>query len=170
MHSMVNGASLRRRHPNAGAVCLALLLLAAGALANAQTKKPGDTAASAAAKEIIAREIALQKNEIDLNFTALENLMVPEYFELSQTFMNREQVFAMLRRVKESGCRVQPVKMKDARVTFLAPDVATVVYRASQTGTCYSRTFTAEANISTLWVQRDGRWQAQMHSELLAGS
>jgi hypothetical protein len=139
-------------------------------MASAQTKKPDDTAPSSAAKDIIAKEIALQKSEIDFNFTALEKLMAPEYVELSQSFMNRDQVFAMLRRVSESGCRVQPIQMKDARVTFLSPDIATVVYRATQTGTCYSRTYSVGANISTLWIQRDGRWQAAMHSELLAAS
>ena len=173
VHIRVGGASLLPRcwYWNRGAICLGLLLaLAAGATASAQAKKPGDTAPSAAAKEIIAKEIALQKSEIDLNFAALETLMVPEYFELSQSFMNRDQVFAMLRRLSESGCRIQPIKMKDARVTFLSPDIATVVYRATQMGTCYSRTFSVDANISTLWIQRDGRWQAEMHSELLAGS
>jgi hypothetical protein len=171
--SAANGAlSLpRSRHSRTrAACCLGVLLISSGLLANAQMKKAYETGPSTAANEIIAREIALQKSEIDLNFAALEKLMVPEYFELSQSFMNRDQVFAMLRRVSESGCRVQPVKMKDARVTFLSPDVATVVYRATQTGTCYSRTFSVDANISTLWVQRDGRWQAEMHSELLAGS
>ena len=167
------GASLVPRcwYWNTGAICLGLFLaLAAGPTASGQVKKASDKAPSAAAKEIIAREIALQKSEIDLNFAALEKLMVPEYFELSQSFMSRDQVFAMLRRLSESGCRIQPVKMKDTRVTFLSADIATVVYRATQTGTCYSRTFTVDANISTLWIQRDGRWQAEMHSELLAGS
>lgn len=171
--STANRTSLRprNRHLRKGAIGVALLLaLASGVFAGAQAKKPGETAPSAAAREIIARETALQKSEIDLNFAALEKLMVPEYFELSQSFMNRDQVFAMLRRVSESGCRIQPVKMKDAKVTFLSPDIATVVYRATQTGTCYSRTFSVDANITTLWVQRDGRWQAEMHSELLAGT
>jgi hypothetical protein len=158
-------------HWSTKAIYLTLFVaLVAGHLANAQTKKSGDTVASVEAKEIIAREIALQKSEIDLNFAALEKLMVPEYFELSRSFMNRDQAFAMLRRMSELGCGMQPVKMKDARVTLLSPDIATVVYRATQTGTCNSRTFSIEANIVTLWVQRDGRWQAEMHSELVAGS
>ena len=162
---------LRRWPSRADAMGVVLLVaLAAGPLANTETKQLSDAAASAAAKEIVAREIAFQKSEIDFNYAALEKLMAPEYVELSQSFMNRDQVFAMLRRVSESGCRVQPIKMKDARVTFLSPDIATVVYRATQTGTCYSRTYSVGANISTLWIQRDGRWQAAMHSELLAAS
>lgn len=147
-----------------------LVALAVGPGAHAQTKKPGDVADSVVAKEIIAREIAFQKSEIDFNYAALEKLMTPEYFELSQSFMNREQVFATLRRVSDGGCRIQPVKMIDARVAFLTPEIATLVYRATQAGTCYGRAFSVEANISTLWVRRDGRWQVEMHSELVAGS
>jgi hypothetical protein len=164
-------SALRRWLSRTDAICVVVLLaLAAGPLATAQTKQLSDVAASAAAKDIVAREIAFQKSEIDFNYAALEKLMAPEYVELSQSFMNRDQVFATLRRVSGAGCRIQPVKMRDARVTFLTPEIATVVYRATQAGTCYGRTFSVDANISTLWIHRDGRWQAEMHSELIAGS
>jgi hypothetical protein len=162
---------LRRWPSRADAIGVALLVaLAAGPLAKTETKQLSDAAASAAAKDIVAREVAFQKSEIDFNYAALEKLMAPEYVELSQSFMNRDQIFATLRRVSGAGCRIQPVKMRDARVTFLTPEIATVVYRATQAGTCYGRTFSVDANISTLWIHRDGRWQAEMHSELLAGS
>ena len=112
----------------------------------------------------------MRKSEIDLNYAALEKYMTPDFIELSQSFLNREQVIAILRQVGEAGCRFQPVTIRDARVTFLSPEIATLVYSGTQTGTCYGRTLSVDANISTLWVRRDGRWQAAMHSKLVAGS
>jgi hypothetical protein len=152
-------------------ICGVLLLaLAAGSSAHAQTKKLSDAAASATAKDIVAREIALRKSEIDFNYAALEKMMTPDFVELSQSFLNRDQVFAMLRQVREADCRFQPVTMRDARVTFLSPEVATLVYRVTDTGTCYGRTMSVDANVTTLWVHREGRWQAAMRSKLVAGS
>lgn len=165
------GRVFRRWCSTEHALCMVVLLaLAAGPGAQAQTKKPSNPADSVVAKEIVAREIAFQKDEIDFNYAALEKLMTPEYFELSQSFMNREQVFATLRRVSELGCRFPPATMRDARVTFLSPEVATLVYRATLAGACYGRTFSVDGNISALWVRRDGRWQVEMRSKLVAGS
>jgi hypothetical protein len=152
-----------------GVICVGFLCpFATGTLADAQAKKAGDAVASADAKEIIAKEYLLQKYEIEFNYAGIEKLTLPDFTELSQSIENRDQIIAGLRRFSASGCRIQPVKMKNAKVTFLSPDIATLVYFASQTGTCFSRTFTADANIATLWVRHDGQWQAQMHTELLA--
>jgi hypothetical protein len=154
-----------------GAICfVALLLLATARGANGQAKKTGEAAVSAEAKEIIAQELLLQRYEIEFNFAGMEKLMLPDFIELSESIKNRDQVLAGLRRVSESGCRVQPIKMKNARVAFLSPEIATLVYSATQTGTCYSQSLTINANVATLWVRRDGRWQAEVRSELIAGT
>lgn len=142
-------------------------LLFAVSGSQAQEKRAGASlsADSLLAKEVMAKEFALQKAEIEVNVATMDQLTLPDYIEVNQTIMNRDQVLAMLRRVSELGCHIQPIRMKDAKVTFLSPDIATVIYHATQYGTCGSRGFTAAASVSTVWVRRGGQWLAEMHIE-----
>lgn len=55
--------------------------------------------------------------------------------------------------------------MIEPKVTLLSPEIATIVYRASQAATCGSNTVTLFANVSSVWVRRDGRWQLEIHAE-----
>jgi hypothetical protein len=142
---------------------LSVFLAALPALA--QSRPPAHSATGPG--EIIAVEAAFQRFEVNGNIQELEKMMLPGFVQIEQEMMTRDQVIATVKRVQSSPCRVGPVKMIDPKVAFLSLEIATIVYRASQAATCGSKTFTLYANISTVWVRRDGRWQMEIHAEYL---
>jgi hypothetical protein len=47
----------------------------------------------------------------------------------------------------------------------MAPDIATIVYHATETPTCGGRSMSGDTNISTVWLRHDGVWQMHLHTE-----
>ncbi len=133
----------------------------------AQSRADSSARPSPSANQIIAIEAAFQQFEVKGNIPELEKMMLPDFVQIEQEMMTRDQVIATVRRAQSSPCHIGPVKMIDPKVAFLSPEIATIVYRASQAATCSSSTFTLYANISTVWVHRDGRWQMEIHAEYL---
>jgi hypothetical protein len=113
---------------------------------------------------IIAQENAFWKSYIDGNTTDLSKFLPPDFINVEEQIWNRDQVLAFVRQFHEH-CSLAPVKILDPQVIFLTPDVATLVYHATETPTCGTRTLSGETNISTVWFHRDGRWQMHLHTE-----
>jgi len=131
-----------------------LFFLAAPLLA--QTANKPDT--------IIAQENAFWKSYGDGNAAELSKLLLPDFISVEAEIWNRDQVLTFTRKFHEH-CTLVPVKVVDPHVTFLTPEIATLVYHAIETPTCGSRTLSGETNISTVWLLRDGRWQMHLHTE-----
>lgn len=113
---------------------------------------------------IVAQETAFWKAYADGNATDLSKLLLPDYINVEEQIWNRDQVLAFVKQFHEH-CTLAPVKVVDPSVIFLTPDIATVVYHATETPTCGTRTLSGETNISTVWLRRDGRWQMHLHTE-----
>jgi hypothetical protein len=128
-----------------------------------QSRLPAHPASGAS--EIIATEVTFQRFKANGNTGELEKMMLSEFVEIEQQLMTRDQVLAQVRRIQSSPCRLAQVKMIEPKVTLLSPEIATIVYRASQAVTCGSNSFTLLANVSSVWVRRDGRWQLEIHAE-----
>ena len=131
-----------------------LLLLALPLLS--QTIDPPDA--------IVAQETAFWKSYVEGNAVDLSKLLLPDFVNVEEQIWNRDQVLAFVKQFHEH-CTLAPVKLVDPRVTFLTPDIATVVYHTTETPTCGARTLSGETNISTVWFRRDGRWQMHLHTE-----
>jgi hypothetical protein len=113
---------------------------------------------------IIAQETAFWKSYVDGNAVDLSKLLLPDFINVEEQIWNRDQVLAFIKQFHEQ-CTLAPVKLVDPRVTFLTPDIATLVYHATETPTCGTRTLSGDTNISTVWLRRDGRWQMHLHTE-----
>jgi hypothetical protein len=135
---------------------LALVLLSFTVSADAQTMSAPDA--------IIAQENAFWKAYVNANIADLSKLFLPEFIKVEEQLMNRDQVLAFVRQFHQQ-CTLAPVKLLDPRVVFLSADIATLVYRATETPTCGTRTMSGDTNITTVWVRRDGRWQMHLHTE-----
>jgi hypothetical protein len=116
------------------------------------------------ADAIIAQENAFWKSYVDGNTEDLSNLLLPEFINVEADIWNRDQVLAFIKQFHE-GCTLAPVKIVDPHVVFLTTDIATLVYHATETPTCGTRTLSGETNISSVWLRRDGRWQMHLHTE-----
>ena len=133
---------------------ITLLLIAAPLLA--QTVNTPDA--------IIAQETAFWQSYRDGNTVDISKLLLPDFINVEQQIWNRDQVLNFVKQF-HAHCTLAPVKLVDPHVTFLTPDIATLVYHATETPTCGTRTLSGDTNISTVWVRRDGRWQMHLHTE-----
>ena len=113
---------------------------------------------------IIAQENAFWKAYVDGNSADLSKLLLPDFTNVEEQIWNRDQVLTFVRQFHEH-CTLAPVKILDPHLIFLTPDIATLVYHATETPTCGTRTLSGETNISTVWLRRDGRRQMHLHTE-----
>jgi len=113
---------------------------------------------------IITQENAFWKAYVDGNTEDLSKLLLPDFTSVEQEIWNRDQVLTFVEKFHQH-CTLAPVKLLDPRVTFLTSDIATVVYHATETPTCGTRTLSGDTNISSVWLRRDGRWQLHLHTE-----
>jgi uncharacterized protein (TIGR02246 family) len=114
---------------------------------------------------IITQENAFWKAYVAGDTASLSNLLLPDFANVEEQRMNRSQVLSFVRKFHER-CTLAPVEILNAKVTFLSPDIATLVYHATESPTCGERTMSGDTNITTVWVRRDGRWQMHLHTEL----
>ena len=131
------------------------LLLTSSPLFTQTTNKP---------ETIIAQENAFWKAYVDGNTADLSELLLPEFTSVEQEIWNRGQVLGFVKKFHEH-CTLAPVTLLDPHVTFLTSDIATLVYHATETPTCGTRTMSDNTNISSVWLRRDGRWQLHLHTE-----
>jgi uncharacterized protein (TIGR02246 family) len=117
-----------------------------------------------ASEAIIAQENAFWKAYVAANTADLSKLLSPDFINVEEQIMNRDQGLSFVRQFHEQ-CTLAPVKLLDPRVAFLGPDIATLVYHATEAPTCGTRTMSGDTNITTVWVRRDGRWQMHLHTE-----
>jgi hypothetical protein len=113
---------------------------------------------------IIEQENAFWRAYGDGNVADLSKLLLPDFLNVEAQIWNRDQVLSFVTKFRKH-CTLAPVKLVDPHVTFLTPEIATLVYHATEAPTCGSRTLSGETNISTVWLRRHGRWQMHLHTE-----
>jgi hypothetical protein len=132
--------------------CLALVSLTA----SSQTSPNQD--------EIIAQENLFWTNYTSGNVTGLSAQFAPEFTNVEQKIWNRDQTLSFVKAFF-AKCTLEPVKLVNPRVSFITPDIATIVYQATESPTCNGGTMTGDVNVSTAWVRRDGHWLMHLHTE-----
>ena len=135
---------------------LALILLALTAAAGAQPP--------AGASEIIAQENNFWRAYVAGNTADLSKVLLPDFTSIETEIWDRDQVLGFVKQF-HAQCSLAPVTIASPRVSFLTPDIATIVYHATEIPTCGTHTLSGETNISTVWIKRDGRWQMHLHTE-----
>jgi hypothetical protein len=141
---------------------LALLLCVIPTFAQNKPHLSSETATIS--DEIITQENAYHESYRNGDTAALEMLMLPDFTNVEQMIWNREHVLNFVKKF-HAQCSLAPVKIADPIVSFLSPDIARIVYHATETPTCGARTMSGETNISTVWVRKDGRWKMYLHTE-----
>lgn len=131
------------------------LLLAATSLSAQTGSKPAD---------IISAEELFWTNYTTGNTKALADQLGPDFINVEQKIWTRDQVLSFVK-LFTSKCTLAPVKLVDPRVTYITPEVATIVYQATEAPTCNGGTTSGDVNVSTVWINRAGRWQMQLHTE-----
>ena len=113
---------------------------------------------------IIAQDNAFWKAYVANDSAFLSTLLSADFINVEEQRWNREQVIKFLQ-MFHSRCTLAPVEILSPSVTFLSPDVATLVYHATESPTCGKQSISGDTNITTVWVRRDGRWQMHLHTE-----
>lgn len=60
-------------------------------------------------------------------------------------------------------------ELSDERALMLSDDVGVLAYKVRERLTVDGKPVTLEANDSSTWVRRDGRWLCALHTEAIAG-
>jgi hypothetical protein len=113
---------------------------------------------------IIVKENAFWAAYVEGNTSDLSKLLLPGFVNVEEQIQNREQVLEFVKEF-HSHCTLAPVKILDPSVSFLGPEVATIVYHSVEAPTCGTQTASGETNVSSVWLHRDGRWQMHLHTE-----
>jgi hypothetical protein len=113
---------------------------------------------------IIAQENAFWKSYVANDSASLSTLLSIDFINVEEQLWNREQVIKFLQ-MFHSRCTLAPVEILSPNVTFLSPDVATLVYHATESPTCGKQSISGDTNMTTVWVRHDGRWQMHLHTE-----
>lgn len=153
------------RAPLRPLVMLAVIFAMSAAI-SAQSKPHTSARTSSAADEVVAAEREMQVDAARFDLEALHKLLLPEFIEADNQILSKSDVIDQAQRASLLPCSFGPVRMDHIKVTFLDPDIATLVYHFAESLTCRSSSATVDANVSTVWVHRDARWRAQLHTEI----
>jgi hypothetical protein len=142
-----------------------LLLLILSTTTLAQTSLPTSA-------EIQAQEEHVWATIAAGDFTTLHALFLPDYLNVEEHILNREDTIAFLRQ-----CKVDRYKISSLQVRPVGPRSALSVYSVKNTFTCTiggkPQTMDFDSHASTLWVrERDpstpnapAQWRLQAHFE-----
>ena len=84
---------------------------------------------------IIVKENAFWAAYVEGNTSDLSKLLLPGFVNVEEQIQNREQVLEFVKEF-HSHCTLAPVKILDPSVSFLGPEVATIVYHSVEAPTC----------------------------------
>ena len=115
-------------------------------------------------KTILARETAVWDTFVGdhPNLDAFQQLLVPDYLciEATGVLMTKEENIAQVKSLTFSFYKIQ-----DPQVRKLSSNSAVIVARVKFEGTAGGQTMSGETLTSTVWVRRNGKWLAQLHTE-----
>jgi len=134
-------------------IALMLLMLSSAKGQNSQT--PSD---------VIGKEAEFWRLYADGDVDGLRSLLSKDFLSVEEHISTGDEFLGFLTEFHQH-CRLAPVKLLDPHVVFLSADIATLVYRTTETPTCGTHTMSGDTNITTVWVRRDGRWQMHLHTE-----
>ncbi|MFN0122571.1 MAG: nuclear transport factor 2 family protein [Blastocatellia bacterium] len=63
---------------------------------------------------------------------------------------------------------VQSYEMKDVKVTIASKDTAVITYQAMMKGKAGKQDVSGAYNVASVWVEREGQWLTQMHTDMKA--
>lgn len=116
-------------------------------------------------EEILAQEALFWNNYSTGDTAAMASQFAPEFVSVEEKIWDRSQVLSFVQ-LFSSKCSLAPVKLVDPRVSFITPEIATIVYQTTEAPTCTSgTTMSCDVNISSMWVYRNGHWQMHLHTE-----
>jgi hypothetical protein len=71
--------------------------------------------------------------------------------------------------VKSEGWKLKKYDFSDVKVMSPAKDIAIVAYHVREELEVEGKPVTLEANDSTTWIRKDGKWVSAAHTESVAG-
>jgi hypothetical protein len=92
----------------------------------------------------------------------LEKLLTPDFLHIQWQgiIWTREENISSLK----SGVVFSSIEIKDPRVRRLSPNSAVIVARVLIEASAGGRNLSTDNLTSTVWVKRDGKWLAQLHT------
>ncbi len=146
---------------------LLLALLATGIASaraqqiNRQAPTPGELYSAGMDDFIFVQEMRMWQALQSHDLVTLQSLWLPDFIEVEKTILTRDQTMANL-----NACTLVAFKLQNHQTRMLSPDVVVLAYNGSSEMTCGESHLKGSYNATTTWVQRDGRWLVQIHTEI----
>jgi hypothetical protein len=162
---------MSRKRADQNVLYAVLVLALAGCVgAGAQSKIHSQVHPVSPESQVIAAETALQRDEITGNLSGLKSVLSPDFVQADKIMLNRDQVLNLVERAHSVPCHFGMPTIDHPVVTFLEPDIATIAYQSVSTLTCGGHVAQAQGNVSCVWVNVKGRWQARLRSEIVVAA
>jgi hypothetical protein len=94
------------------------------------------------------------------DLAALQSMMTEDYLSVEDGVKTREQVIQFLGR-----CRLTDINLSDQQDLAISKDTVATLYRISEDALCGDKHYTGTYIATTVWVLRNGRWRARLHTE-----
>ena len=99
---------------------------------------------------------ALQRKDL----ATLKAMMTADYLSVEDGISTREQVISNL-----AHCELNRFTLSDQREETISASAFATIYRIREEATCGDKHYNGTYLATTVWVFRDGRWLAQLHTE-----
>jgi hypothetical protein len=109
---------------------------------------------------IYIQEVKLVKTIQAKDFRAFKSTLLPDFLVVTSTLQNADQFADSLKK-----CDIGMWSLENKQIRMLSNDAAVINYRLRTNITCGNQVLSGQYNATTIWVLRNGKWLAQMHTE-----
>ncbi len=145
-------------------IIIVALLTAATIATNAlgQTRRGRDTNNSVK-ETLITLERQLWKGWKDKDSSTFQKVLSQDSIGVGGSGVDNRAT--ILRGISSGDCVVRSYSLENFQVVMLDKNTAILTYKATQDATCRGNTIPAMVWASSVFVRRNGRWQAAFHQE-----
>ena len=100
---------------------------------------------------------ALQARDL----ATFQPLLLPDFIQVERTIQTRDQVMENL-----NICTLVSFHLHNHQLRTLSPDAVVIAYSGTSEINCGESHLSGNYLATTTWVRRDGKWFAQVHTEI----
>ncbi len=109
---------------------------------------------------IFIQEVKLQKVLQSKDYDGFKALLLPDFLIVSDKLQSADQFIAA-----RVNCTIGASSLQNHQIRRPSREVTVITYRLNSITACGEQKMSDALNETTIWVRRDGKWLAQLHTE-----
>jgi hypothetical protein len=139
---------------------LLTLAIATPLFAQVQVTVSKDLDSTPGIDPVFIQEIKLQKTLQAKDFKAFKDMVLPDFVVATDTLQGADEFTASLKK-----CEFGRNGLENHQIRMLGQNAAVINYRLTSEISCSKQNRGGRFNATTIWVLKDGKWLAQLHTE-----